>query len=105
MSENHAAKYESANRQHIEAADYFPGTPIGEPLTGHTGRVTALAFATTADGTVVLASGSHDTSVRLWDVASGTPIGEPLLGHSGWVNAVAFATIADGPLLSAADNH
>ncbi|MFE3279690.1 hypothetical protein [Nocardia sp. NPDC059239] len=41
------------------------GTPIGEPLTGHTGEVTALAFATTADGTLVLASGSHDTSVRL----------------------------------------
>ncbi len=37
-------------------------------LTGHTSRVSCLVFS--RDG-MTLASGSHDHTVRLWDVASG----------------------------------
>ncbi|MFE3279689.1 hypothetical protein [Nocardia sp. NPDC059239] len=70
-------------------------------MLGHTDWMNAMAFATTTDGTLVLASGSYDTSVQLWDIASDTSIGEPLTGHIHWVNAVACATTADGTLLLA----
>jgi tetratricopeptide (TPR) repeat protein len=39
--------------------------PLGEPLTGHSGEVSSVAFS--PDGNT-LASGSHDNTVRLWDV-------------------------------------
>jgi WD40 repeat protein len=42
------------------------GLPIGEPLTGHSDRVTAVAIA--PDGTW-LASVGDDQTVRIWDSA------------------------------------
>jgi WD40 repeat protein len=56
-------------------------------LIGHDERVTALAFS--ADG-AVLASGSADGTIRLWDVASRRPKGDARLGHMAAVTAVAF---------------
>ncbi len=74
--------------------------PLGEPLTSHTGSVLSVAFS--PDG-ATLASGSADTTVRLWDVSDPSApkaLGEPLTGHTGWVNSVAFsrdgATLASG---------
>ena len=62
---------------------------------GHTSRVLSVAFS--PDGKV-LASGSADNSVRLWDVASHREIGSPLTGHTDAVNSVAFS--ADGKTLA-----
>ncbi|MFN8376668.1 MAG: protein kinase [Anaerolineae bacterium] len=70
-------------------------TAVGEPLTGHSERINALAFS--ADGTL-LASGSGDNSVRIWDVATGQQVGEALSGHSESVSGVAFSP--DGTLLA-----
>ena len=36
----------------------------------------------------ILVSGSHDVTVRVWDLESKGPLYEPLEGHNGKVNAV-----------------
>lgn len=56
-------------------------------VAGHHAAVTSVAFA--ADGRL-LASGSDDGSIRLWD-RSGHAVGKPLRGHLGRVLAVAFS--------------
>ena len=50
--------------------------------------VASVAFS--PDGTRI-ASGSDDSTVRLWDAATGRPIGEPFRGHEGPVASVAFS--------------
>ena len=56
-------------------------------LTGHTGRVKAVAVA--PDGSW-LASGSDDGTVRIWDMATGQERAT-LTGHTDRVTAVAVA--------------
>ena len=58
------------------------GTPVGEPLTGHTDWVRAVAVGALPDGTPVIVSGGDDGTVRVWRLADGTPVGEPLRGHT-----------------------
>ena len=47
-------------------------------MSGHTKRIRGLTTWTDLDGSVLLASGSQDRTVRRWDLASGAPIGNPL---------------------------
>jgi len=56
------------------------GTPVGEPLTGHTGPVEAVAAGALPDGTPVIVSGGgdFDGTVRVWRLADGTPLVPPL---------------------------
>lgn len=63
---------------------------------GHENRISSVSFS--PDGKVI-ASGSRDGSVRIWDVDSGKPIGT-LRGHMSWVDRVAFT--ADGKTLASA---
>lgn len=74
------------------------GEAIGEPLTGHTYGVEAIAFSPDGDR---LASAGH-RSIRLWDPHKGEPIGEPLTGHSYEITDVAFSP--DGDLLVSASH-
>jgi WD40 repeat protein len=59
--------------------------------------VSSVAFS--PDGGT-LASGSWDSTIILWDLATGQPIGGPLEGHSSLVSSVAFSpdggTLASG---------
>jgi WD40 repeat protein len=70
-------------------------------LTGHTDQVLSVAFGTGPDGRLLAASGSRDSTVRLWDPATGAPVGEPLTGHTGPVLSLAFGTGPDGRWLLA----
>lgn len=60
---------------------------INSFLRGHTGAVNSVAF--NSDGNI-LASGSDDKTIILWDVAEGRPIGQPLTGHKDRVTSVVF---------------
>ena len=72
-------------------------------LTGHDAPVNSVAFGSTINGQLLLASASDDQTVRLWDPITGAPIGKPLTGHNGGVSSVAFgATTGGQPLLASA---
>ncbi len=60
-----------------------PGGSLLCILTGHTGSVTAVAV--TPEGRLAI-SGSHDNTLRVWDIRSGTEL-RILTGHTGGINA------------------
>lgn len=64
-------------------------------VAGHSNTVGSIAFS--PDGKI-LASGSWDNTIILWNLATGKPIGEPLTGHSNSVTRVAFSP--DGSILA-----
>ncbi|KAJ6605467.1 hypothetical protein DFH09DRAFT_967241 [Mycena vulgaris] len=61
---------------------------IGEALRGHRSYLECAAFS--SDGRR-LVSGSHDTTIRIWDVYNQQQIGEALHGHTTVVRCVAFS--------------
>ncbi|MFB6718403.1 WD40 repeat domain-containing protein [Streptomyces sp. NPDC056358] len=81
----------------VQVWDVATGRPVGEPLTGHTDTVRAVATAM-VDGRPVAITGSDDKTVRMWDLTTGRPVGEPLTGHTGWASAVATATVDGRPV-------
>ena len=75
-------------------------TPLSSPLAAGAGGVDSVAFSAAGH---ILASGSSEGIVRLWDVTDPVrahPLGQPLTGGTGAVEAVAFSpgghTLASG---------
>jgi hypothetical protein len=64
-------------------------------LHGHKDAVNNVAFSPNGK---ILASGSDDHTIRLWDVVHRQPFGPPLTGHRDFVESVAFSP--DGKLLA-----
>ncbi|EDO06263.2 WD domain G-beta repeat family protein [Babesia bovis T2Bo] len=64
-----------------------PITRCSSSLEGHSESVLCMDFS--ADGKL-LATGSGDSSVRIWDLQTGTPI-KTLKGHTNWVMCVLWS--------------
>lgn len=66
-------------------------------ISGHTGDISSLAFSPNRK---ILASGSNDATIRVWDVSDPRhpiPASQPLQGHTGTVSSLAFSP--DGQVL------
>ncbi|EIW76928.1 WD40 repeat-like protein [Coniophora puteana RWD-64-598 SS2] len=74
----------------IRVWDVKTGEESSDPFFGHVGRVTAISIS---NGGELVASGSQDTTVRLWSPqTAGETRASPLKGHSGPVSDVMFTT-------------
>ena len=76
----------------VRVWDLASGRPRGQPLTGHTGSVSAVAVGE-VEGRAVAVTGSDDDTVRVWDLASGRSRDQPLTGHTDSVMAVAVGEV------------
>lgn len=73
-------------------------------FTGHSQPVASTAFGSGRDGRLILASGSWDRTVRLWDPRTAAEL-RTLTPQIGTVTSVAFETLPDGRLLLAAGSN
>ncbi|RYP84315.1 hypothetical protein DL770_005219 [Monosporascus sp. CRB-9-2] len=62
-------------------------TRLESLLMGHSDSVRSVAFS---HNSKLLASGSRDNTIKIWDAATGS-LQQTLEGHSGWVESVAFS--------------
>jgi len=78
-----------------------PVTRCSASMDGHTGPILCAAFS--PDSTM-LATGSGDATVRLWDILSGMPQATLVGKHKGWILAVAWSSCGNYLLSACKDN-
>lgn len=61
---------------------------LSQTLEGHLAGISTIAW--TPDSKVI-ASGSDDKIIRLWDIATGKSLPNPLVGHHNYVHSIAFS--------------
>lgn len=66
--------------------DCDTGTPV-HTLKGHTSWVLAVSWAPNDQ---MIATGSMDNNVRLWNPKNGQALGGPLKGHTKWITSLAW---------------
>ncbi|MEV5428081.1 AAA family ATPase [Streptomyces sp. NPDC052701] len=84
------------------AGTVSPGELL-DTLLGHTAGVLAVACAT-VKGRPVAVTGSHDRTVRVWDLNNGRLLIDPLPLSGSWQCAVACTTVDDVPVAVIGDN-
>ena len=66
--------------------DCDTGTPV-HTLKGHSSWVLAVSWSPDDE---IIATGSMDNTVRLWDPKTGDANGAPLKGHTKWITSIAW---------------
>ncbi|MFJ9083876.1 AAA family ATPase [Streptomyces sp. NPDC102384] len=87
---------------HIHVWDAVTGEPTVPAMPafvaprpyGHARDVLCVALGRVGDRDLI-ASGTWENTVRLWDAVTGQPLGEPLAGHDKGVCSVAFGRFGD----------
>lgn len=78
-----------------------PVTRCSASMDGHTGPILCAAFSPDSS---VLATGSGDSTVRLWDVLSGMPSSVLTGEHKSWILTVAWSSCGKYLLSGCKDN-
>jgi WD40 repeat protein len=81
-----------------EVHAWTDGSSIGQPLTGHEKRVSALTTMTMG-GRAFAVTGGEDGTARVWDLVRHEQFGAPLAEHHGEVSAVGVTTLNDQPVV------
>ncbi|MFF4081654.1 hypothetical protein ACFYZN_19900 [Streptomyces sp. NPDC001777] len=82
----------------VRVWDLATGSPVGAPLTGHTGTVRAVT-GLRGGGRSLAVTGGEDESARVWDLVAHRPVGPPVEDHDGWVLALAATGHERDPLV------
>ena len=80
----------------------LPPSSFSVPLTGHTNWVTGVCPVTLPDGTTLIATTSHDQTVRLWNPATETQLSEALTGDHVFA-AHGRLAVCTGAIIAAVD--
>ena len=72
---------------------------IGDPMTGHQGRVSPSVLGELDGRPIVATGGGRDGTVRVWDLATRQQIGDPMTGHQGRVSAPALGELDGRPIV------
>jgi WD40 repeat protein len=82
-----------------QLAPPLPNWHCRQILTGHHGLFAAIKTIAISPHLAIVATGSEDTTIRLWDLDTGTDIGS-LTGHQKSVDTIAFHPHRSGLLFS-----
>ncbi|EIW75808.1 YVTN repeat-like/Quino protein amine dehydrogenase [Coniophora puteana RWD-64-598 SS2] len=72
---------------------------ILKPFTGHTNHICTLSYSPCG---AFIATGSVDSTIRIWEAKTGRQAGDTLEGHTGQIHALAYSP--DGRYLASASD-